>query len=73
MPMPMARLGNPVSKAPAKSHSYSHMSHVVFGMTTDADRKLFRRFPERVGAASPRSVENSPALRSPPGLRRAVA
>ena len=47
---PMARLADPFWQAPAKSHPYSYVSQVVYGMTTKAARKLLRRFLEKVRA-----------------------
>lgn len=42
--VPAFGLGDPFWKAPAISHPYSYASHLVFGLSTEASRKLFRSF-----------------------------
>jgi uncharacterized membrane protein len=46
--VPATGLGDPFWRAPLASHPYSYASHAVFGASTEAARKLFRRFFESV-------------------------
>lgn len=64
--VPAFRLGDPVWRAPAQSHPYSYVSHIVFGATTEVARQLFRRFFSRVkaGAAAVQQSPTRPMLRT---------
>lgn len=74
--VPAAGLGDPFWKAPLSSHPYSYLSHLVFGVTTEAARKLFRRLlgDAQAGAATLGHKEPRPPLATAgPGGWRALA
>lgn len=76
--VPAMRFGDPITRAPVRSHPYSYVSHLVYGAFTEAARKLFRGFFGRVreGAAVVRAARAQgvevPA-RKLPDTRRTLA
>jgi uncharacterized membrane protein len=61
--VPAAGLGDPFWKAPLASHPYSYLSHLVFGVTTEAARKWLRHFLDEVRIGI--TARNKPEPRAP--------
>lgn len=48
--VPALRFGDPITRAPVRSHPYSYVSHLVYGAFTESARRLLRRFFGRATA-----------------------
>ncbi len=76
--VPALRFGDPITRAPVRSHPYSYVSHLVYGAFTEAARRLFRSLlgDARAGAAVVRQAKAHRAAivtRQPADSRRTLA
>ncbi|MDH0865838.1 DUF4126 family protein [Mitsuaria sp. GD03876] len=76
--VPAMRFGDPVTRAPLRSHPYSLVSHLVYGAFTESARRLFHRFfgqvCQGVAVVQAARAQGVPVpARKPPDSRRTLA